>query len=55
MKCPKGHIGVLRTEPTSPEDHEILEDGTVNPSVECPEPGCGFHEIVKLEQWQEPL
>ena len=42
--CPKGHIGQL--------DHTIAEDGTVSPSVVCPESGCGFHEYVRLEGWK---
>lgn len=43
--CPNGHIGGL-------SDHEIAPDGTVSPSVVCPEPGCDFHEFIKLEGWQ---
>lgn len=42
--CPKGHYATL-------QDHTILVDGAVMPSVECPEPGCGFHELVFLEDW----
>lgn len=30
--------------------HEIAEDGTVSPSVQCPWT-CNFHEMVKLEGW----
>lgn len=41
--CPNGHLGKL--------DHEIADDGTVSPSVACPVEGCGFHELVKLEDW----
>lgn len=33
-------------------DHEIEQDGNVNPSVECPRDGCGFHESVALEGWR---
>lgn len=43
--CPNGHYGVLL-------DHEISNDGTVSPSVECSEEGCNFHEYIKLEDWK---
>lgn len=43
--CPNcGQLGSL-------SDHEIAEDGTVNPSVVCFN-GCGFHDFIKLEGWQ---
>lgn len=32
-------------------DHEIASDGTVTPSVQCPTPGCAFHDHVRLEGW----
>lgn len=38
--------------------HDILPDGTVNPSVHCITPlgdeqePCGFHEFCRLEGWQ---
>lgn len=32
--------------------HSIDEDGTVSPSVVCPY-GCGFHEFIKLEGWDQ--
>lgn len=32
-------------------DHEIAEDRTVNPSVECPA-NCGFHEHIRLMGWK---
>jgi hypothetical protein len=41
VRCPNGHIGVL--------DHEIADDGTVTPSVQCPR--CSWHESVKLDGW----
>lgn len=31
--------------------HEIAKDGTVNPSVVCPNANCNFHQFVKLEGW----
>ena len=34
------------------ETHSISSDGTVSPSVVCPY-GCGFHEFVKLEGWDQ--
>ena len=43
LSCDKGHSGTLT-------DHKIAEDGTVTPSVMCPEK-CGWHEMVILEDW----
>jgi hypothetical protein len=43
-QCPNGHIGSL-------DDHEIADDGTVSPSVVCPHVGCGFHDNIKLADW----
>jgi hypothetical protein len=42
--CPNGHTGSLT-------DHTIASDGTVAPSVVCPEDGCNFHEYIQLEGW----
>lgn len=44
MTCPKKHFATL-------DGHEIADDGIVTPSVQCPEPGCDFHEMVVLEGW----
>ena len=42
--CPNcGTIGTF--------DHEIAPDGTVTPSVVCPD--CEFHEWLKLDDWGE--
>lgn len=42
--CPKcGVVGTL-------DEHEIRGDGTVTPSVVCPN-DCGFHDMVVLEGW----
>mgnify|MGYP001576936534 CR=1 FL=1 len=46
LACNHGHSGLL-------SDHDIAEDGTVSPSVVCTSPGCGFHESVKLDGWEE--
>lgn len=32
-------------------DHDVANDGTVIPSVECPREGCTFHDTVKLLDW----
>jgi hypothetical protein len=32
-------------------DHEVAADGTVTPSLDCPEQRCAFHEWVRLEGW----
>lgn len=39
--------------PMSLANHKIADDGTVTPSVVCPQenvecPRCGFHEFVRL-------
>jgi len=44
FRCPNGHMGTL-------DDHIISYDGTVTPSVVCPEEGCKFHENIKLDAW----
>ncbi len=45
FRCANGHGGTL-------PDHEVAEDGTVTPSVVCPEPSCDFHEHVRLMGWR---
>ena len=45
VMCSEGHVAFLD------RDHAIAEDGTVTPSLDCPEDGCAFHEFVKLEGW----
>ena len=45
LSCPDGHIASL-------SQHTIAADGTVSPSVVCPEPGCDFHEHVRLVGWE---
>ncbi len=32
-------------------DHEIAEDGTVSPSLDCPTEGCSFHDYAQLVDW----
>lgn len=32
--------------------HTIGPDGMVEPSLECPNAGCGFHDTVQLVGWQ---
>lgn len=44
LTCSSGHGVSLR-------NHSVAADGAVNPSVVCLTPGCGFHEIVRLEGW----
>lgn len=31
-------------------DHDVADDGTVTPSLDCPE--CEFHAFVKLKDWE---
>jgi len=44
MTCANGHVLTL-------QGHAIHRDGTVSPSVVCPEKGCPFHEYVRLANW----
>ncbi len=32
-------------------DHETADDGTITPSLKCPEEGCDWHEMAQLEDW----
>jgi hypothetical protein len=46
VSCPKcGLIAAL--------DHQVADDGTVTPSLVCPEDegGCGWHDTVRLDSW----
>ncbi len=45
FKCSNGHQGTLQ--------HEIDAEGRVSPSCQCPEPGCSFHEHIRLLDWQD--
>jgi len=42
--CANGHSGSLT-------NHSIGADGAVSPSCLCPEEGCGWHEMVRLQGW----
>ena len=44
--CSNEHSGSL-------ESHEISEDGTVTPSVDCSIEGCDFHDHIRLVGWEE--
>lgn len=33
-------------------DHTIHPDGTIEPSVACPTPGCQFHQHIVLDGWE---
>jgi hypothetical protein len=44
MVCTNGHQLSLI-------NHKISSDGTVSPSVICPEKGCDYHEFITLEGW----
>lgn len=44
LTCSRGH-GITLSR------HSIEPDGRVHPSVVCRSPGCGFHEVVRLEGW----
>lgn len=42
--CSNGHYGIIT-------DHLIGINGVVIPSVVCSEDGCTFHDMIKLEGW----
>lgn len=45
LACPKcGQAGSLA-------DHQVAPDGSVSPSVECPQANC-FHGYVVLQEYQ---
>lgn len=44
VACWGGHVASLSR-------YTIATDGTVTPSVVCPEHGCLWHEVVRLEGW----
>ena len=46
VKCGNGHVASLAL-------HEIALDGTVTPSLDCPEDGCNWHHHVVLESWEK--
>jgi hypothetical protein len=31
--------------------HDIADDGTVSPSVVCPDAACDWHEHIRLDDW----
>jgi hypothetical protein len=35
--------------------HDIADDGTVRPSLVCPFDGCGYHEYIRLLDWDPTL
>ena len=45
VRCPNGHESYL--------NHIVAEDGTVSPSIVCPEKGCDWHVFGVLEGWSE--
>lgn len=47
-RCKNGHIGSL-------DDHQVSEDGGVQPSVVCQKAGCDYHEFIRLEGWKGNL
>lgn len=60
IKCQDcGADGMLRSAPGHPRSdgtrgHEITPDGTVSPSIVCPNPECHWHVWGRLDRW-EPL
>lgn len=46
IKCTQGHTAFLT-------QHEIQEDGTVDPSIVCPDDGCNWHIWGRLDGWDQ--
>lgn len=44
VSCDSGHVAFLG-------DHAIAADGTVTPSLVCPEKGCTWHVFGRLAGW----
>lgn len=34
------------------DNHTIAPNGDVDPSLDCPTPGCGFHEHCRLRRFE---
>jgi hypothetical protein len=49
LSCPGCNAPMSLQSPRQ-RGHDIAQDGTVSPSVGCPQ--CGYHEFIKLEGWQ---
>lgn len=45
VSCTRGHVASL-------SGHIIATDGTVSPSLVCPEAGCDWHVMAKLVGWE---
>lgn len=45
VTCDSGHAAYL-------SDHTIADDGTVSPSLVCPEKDCPWHVMAKLAGWK---
>lgn len=43
VACPAGHTAHI--------DHDVAADGTVTPSLVCPEEDCGWHVFGRLIGW----
>lgn len=46
IACGQGHIAFL--DPA----HQIADDGSITPSLGCPEEGCDWHVFGRLEGWE---
>lgn len=46
ITCPSGHTRRAIT-----TTHSVDHDGNVSPSYVCTEPGCGFHDKIRLVGW----
>ena len=45
MRCTGGHMFLIR------DNHTIAADGSVSPSMVCPNPPCPYHEFIQLDGW----
>ena len=55
VRCGNGHWATLSPQKkvgNELQGHLIDADGTVRPSLVCPEEGCGWHHNGRLEDWE---
>jgi len=51
IKCP--NCGKIANISRASGHHHIVTNGEVQPSLDCPNEECTFHEFVRLEGWEE--
>lgn len=49
IACARGHLAFL--DPAHEIADEIADDGTIHPSLVCPEESCDWHVFGRLKGW----